>query len=86
MRGAVDKQKTGAFIALFCDRELHEALREAGHMAEWAFLRVFADAHEACDMAGLTVPERTWRLYKATFMIKCMLGDRLEVNLSVPCG
>ena len=86
MCGAVDKQKTGAFIALFCDRELHEALREAGHMAEWAFLRVFADAHEACDMARLTVPERTWRLYKATFMIKCMLGDRLEVNLSVPCG
>jgi hypothetical protein len=32
MRGAVDKQKTGAFIALFCDRELHKALCEAGHI------------------------------------------------------
>ena len=80
LAGAVDKQKTGAYITLLCDRELHAALRKAGCEAEWAFFRIFADGHEAFDMAGLTVQERTWRLYKVTFMLTCLFGDRFEVR------
>ena len=77
--GAVDKQKTGAYIAVFTDRELHAELLADGHTAEWAFFRVFADGHEAFDMAGLTVQDRTWRLFKVSYMLSCLFGDRFEV-------
>ena len=33
---------------------------------------------QSWDMSGLTVAERSWRLFKVTSMLQCLFGDRYD--------
>jgi hypothetical protein len=73
-KGALDKQKTSCYQAIFMDEGLVQRLIRGGHYSEALYIDIVGLAHQAWVMPGLTAEERPARLYLFSFMNFCIWG------------